>query len=42
MGSIQTVNGGFWISGGAVRGVQVATSAGTFISGKIIIEALEN
>lgn len=42
MGSIQTVNGGFWISGGAVRGVQVATSAGTFTNGKIIIEALEN
>jgi len=41
-GSIQTVHGSFWVSGGAVRGIQIECSAGTTGSGRIIIEALEN
>lgn len=40
--SIQTVHGSFWVSGGAVRGISVETSAGTLNSGRVIIEALEN
>ena len=41
-GSIQTVHGSFWVSGGAVRGIQIQCSAGTTGSGRIIVEALEN